>query len=390
MLPEPDDHARAHSARLCQLIAGEIAAQGPMPFQRYMELALYAPGLGYYAAGAQKFGAAGDFITAPELGSVFAETLAEALATTLRQFDSPVLMELGAGSGALAVDLLGALARRDALPARYRILERSADLRQRQRERIHEALPALADRVEWLDQPPAQPFDGAIVGNEVVDALACARFVVAPDGATELAVDVSDGRFVETRIPARPGVCAAFERIQRDLPARLPPGYTSEVIPELGAWLAVVSAPLRRGLVLLADYGYGRPEYYRPDRGDGTLICHYRQHAHADPYWYPGLNDLSASVDFTALAEAGINCGLDLVAYENQSGFLIGAGIETIFSHLDTLDDRARLRITSQVKQLMLPGEMGERFKIMLLGRGIDETWLPDGLLGEGQRRMLG
>jgi SAM-dependent MidA family methyltransferase len=353
MLPEPDDIARAHSAHLCELIAGEIATHGPIPFQRYMELALYAPGLGYYAAGAQKFGAAGDFITAPELGSVFAETLAEALATTLRQFDSPVLMELGAGSGALAVDLLGALARREALPARYLILERSADLRQRQRKRIAAALPALAGRVEWLDQPPSQPFDGAIVGNEVVDALACARFVVNDHGVAEIAVDWRDGRFVETRIAARPAIHAAFEQ-------------------------------------LAADYGYGRPEFYRADRHAGTLICHYRQHAHADPYWHPGLNDLSASVDFTALAEAGAACGLDLMAYDNQSGFLIGAGIEGIYAHLDTLDDRTRLRITSQIKQLMLPGEMGERFKVMLLGRGADEAWLPDGLLGEGQRRMLG
>jgi SAM-dependent MidA family methyltransferase len=390
MLPEPDDIARAHSAHLCELIAGEIATHGPIPFQRYMELALYAPGLGYYAAGAQKFGAAGDFITAPELGSVFAETLAEALATTLRQFDSPVLMELGAGSGALAVDLLGALARREALPARYLILERSADLRQRQRKRIAAALPALAGRVEWLDQPPSQPFDGAIVGNEVVDALACARFVVNDHGVAEIAVDWRDGRFVETRIAARPAVHAAFEQLAADLPAPLLPGYTSELIPELAAWLAAVSAPLRRGLVLLADYGYGRPEFYRADRHAGTLICHYRQHAHADPYWHPGLNDLSASVDFTALAEAGAACGLDLMAYDNQSGFLIGAGIEGIYAHLDTLDDRTRLRITSQIKQLMLPGEMGERFKVMLLGRGADEAWLPDGLLGEGQRRMLG
>lgn len=390
MLPEPDDDARAHSSRLCELIAREIAAQGPMPFQRYMELALYAPGLGYYAAGAQKFGAAGDFITAPELGSVFAETLAETLATTLRQFAAPVLMELGAGSGALAVDLLDALARRDALPARYLILERSADLRQRQRERIAVALPGLADRVDWLDQPPAQPFDGAIVGNEVVDALACARFVTGENAIDEIAVDWSDGRFVETPIAARPAVRAAFEQVAADLPAPLPPGYTSELIPELAAWLAAVSAPLRRGLVLLADYGYGRPEFYRADRDAGTLICHYRQHAHADPYWYPGLNDLSASVDFTALAEAGARCGLDLVDYDNQSGFLIGAGIEKIYAHLDTLDDRARLRITAQIKQLMLPGEMGERFKVMLLGRGVDEAWLPEGLLGEGQRRMLG
>lgn len=389
MLPEPDPHARAISARLQELIAAEIASSGPMPFQRYMELALYAPGLGYYAAGSHKFGAQGDFITAPELGSVFAQTIAQTLAGTLRQMREPTLLELGAGSGALAVDLLQALQRRDALPARYLILERSADLRQRQRHHIAAAAPQWLARVDWLEGPPETAFDGAIVGNEVVDALACARFVIGTDGLREISVDLRDGRLVAIESAPREQVSRAVAHVQSELPSALPEGYSSEVIPELPAWFAAISAPLRCGLVLLADYGYGRPEYYRPERTTGTLICHYRHRAHDDPFSYPGLTDLSASVDFTALAEAGVDSGFELLGYDNQSGFLIGAGIEALHAHLGELDDRARLQLTQQIKRLMLPGEMGERFKVMLFGRGVDAECLPAGLCGPGQRRLL-
>lgn len=389
MLPEPDHLAREHSERLTAQICAEIDRHGPMPFQRYMELALYAPGLGYYAAGARKFGAGGDFVTAPELGGVFAECVAEALAATLRQFDQPLLLELGAGSGALCVDLLAALQRRGALPARYLILERSADLRQRQRQRIEQQAPQHLDRVEWIDAPPEQAFDGAIVGNEVVDALACARFTIGADGARERAVTCATGGLAEVDIPARAHVAAAIERLHGELDAPLPAGYTSELVPELPAWLAAVVRPLRRGLLLLADYGYGRPEYYRPERRDGTLICHYRQHVHYDPLWYPGLCDISASVDFTALAEAADSCGFDLLGYDHQSGFLIGVGIESLFAHLAGLPDRERLRLTGELKRLMLPGEMGERFKVLLAGRGVDAAAIPAGLRGGGQRRML-
>jgi len=354
-----------------------------------MELALYAPGLGYYAAGSHKFGAQGDFVTAPELGNVFAEIIAQTLAGTLLQLAEPTLLELGAGSGALAVDLLQALARRGALPARYLILERSADLRERQRVHIAAATPHWLERVEWLEQPPEQAFDGAIIGNEVVDALACARFVVETDGPREICVDVVAGRFVAVAKEPREQLARSLANLQSDLQQPLPPGYVSELNPELAAWFATISAPLRRGLVLLADYGYGRPEYYRAERTTGTMICHYRHHAHDDPFWHPGLNDLSASVDFTALAEAGVDSGFELLAYDNQSGFLIGAGIEGLYSHLGELDDRARLRLTQQIKRLMLPGEMGERFKVMLFGRGVEAEWLPAGLAGPGQRRLL-
>ena len=389
VLPEPDTLARAHSARLTALICAEIDRNGPLPFQRYMELALYAPGLGYYAAGAQKFGAQGDFVTAPELGSVFAESVAEALAPTLRQFGHSTVMELGAGSGALAVDLLAAWQRRDALPARYLILERSADLRERQRQRIDTLAPHQRRLVEWVDAPPEQPFDGAIVGNEVVDALACARFVMTGEGLREVGVTHGHGRLASTEIAPRPHVVAAIDRLLVELDAPLAAGYTSELIPELGAWFAAVSAPLRNGLVLLADYGYGRPEYYRAERTDGTLICHYRQHAHNDPLWYPGLNDISASVDFTALAESAVEAGFELIGYDNQSGFLIGVGIESLYASLPDLSDRDRLRLTGELKRLMLPGQMGERFKVMLAGRGVGAELIPAGLCGAGQRRML-
>ena len=389
MLPEPSADARAISAELSALIAAEIAAHGPLPFQRYMELALYAPGLGYYAAGAQKFGAAGDFVTAPELGSVFAESVAETLAATLRRCAQPALLEIGAGSGALAVDLLQALAWREALPARYLILERSADLRERQRLHIAARCPQYLGRVEWLDRPPESGFDGAIVANEVVDALACARFAIRAEGPREISVSFDAGHFCEIDSVPRPAVAAAIAHLESELDQPLAAGYVSELIPELNAWFATISAPLRRGLVLMADYGYGRPEYYRPERREGTLICHYRQHAHSDPYWYPGINDLSASVDFTALAEAGADSGFELLGYDNQTGYLISTGIESLYARAEAMPERERLRLAGEIKRLMLPGGMGERFKVMLLGRGVAEDDLPAGLLGPGQRRLL-
>lgn len=388
-LPEPSAEAQTVSARLSALIADEIERNGSIPFQRYMELALYAPGLGYYAAGSHKFGAAGDFVTAPELGGVMAETIAQTLAPVLRALSAPTLMELGAGSGALAVDLLAALARRDALPQRYLILERSADLRERQRQWLQHRAAEFIDRVCWLDHPPEQPFEGAIIGNEVVDALACARFAIGLDGVREIHVTRGQSGFVETSRAARPQVVAAVAALQSQLDAPLAIDYESELIPELAPWLASISESLRGGLILLADYGYGRREYYHPQRHRGTLICHYRQRMHEDPYWYPGLSDITASVDFTALAEAGRDTGLDLLGYHSQAGFLIGAGIEQIYAHLAEVDDRQRLRLSTEIKRLMLPGEMGERFKMMLLGRNITEDLLPEGLQAEGQRRLL-
>lgn len=388
-LPSPDPEALSISRSLLQRIRAEINAHGPIPFQRYMELALYAPGLGYYTAGAHKFGAAGDFVTAPELGSVYAEVLAHTLAPVLRSMEQPTLLELGGGSGAMAVDLWRALAARDARPHRYAILERSADLRERQIGTLSKKIPDAMPRVVWLDQPPAERFDGVVIGNEVVDALACARFVLRGNGPREIAVAADDDGLHACDSAPRPHVERALRELLEKLPEPLPEGYCSELLPELGAWLQGISAALRSGLILLADYGYPRHEYYLPQRRDGTLICHYRHRVHQDPLWLPGLCDITASVDFTALAEAGRDCGLDLLAYDSQAGFLSAAGIDQVYADLAGRPDRERLRIARQLQQLMLPGEMGERFKIMAFGRGLDADSLPAVYQQPGQRHRL-
>ncbi len=388
-LPEPDADAHAISDALRALIVAEIERAGPLTFQRYMELALYAPGLGYYSAGARKFGVDGDFVTAPELGHVFAQVLAATLAPLLPELETPQILELGAGSGALAADLLSALRTRNALPARYAILERSADLIERQRETLDHRVPDLLHLVDWLEQPPTNDFEGVLLANEVVDALACVRFRLAPRGVSEIGVDHIAGRLIETELAPRREVIEALARLFVQLPEPLPTGYTSELIPELEAWFAAVTGRLRRGLVLIADYGYGLAEFYAPERRAGTLQCHYRHRTHADPFWYPGLNDITASVNFTALAEAAQTAGFELAGYDSQAGFLRAAGIEEVFANQPDQSELSRLRTANEIRKLMLPGEMGERFKVFAASRGLDEAQIPAAFAGNGQRHLL-
>lgn len=388
-LPDPDPELKQHSAALAARIASEIRAQGPIPFQRYMELALYAPGLGYYAAGLRKFGRHGDFITAPELGEVYAECLAEAIAPLLRTLDDPVVMELGAGTGALAADLWLALEQRRATPARYLILERSADLRERQIAHLKLRVPHAMPRIAWLDQPPEARFDGVLFGNEVLDALPCARFEATGEGLREVYIDHGAQGFAEQLLAPRPEVQAALAHLQAELGTPWPSAYRSELVPELAAWMETVTRPLRSGLALFVDYGYPRREYYSAERHMGTLICHYRHRAHGDPYWYPGLNDLSAFVDFTAVAEAGRDAGLSLCAFDSQAGFLESAGIGRVYQDLSHRSERERMRLVQQIKRLMLPGEMGERFKLIGLQRGLEPEQLPQAFQLPGQRHRL-
>jgi SAM-dependent MidA family methyltransferase len=388
-LPPPDADARALSERLVAVVAAEIEHAGPMPFQRYMELALYAPGLGYYVAGARKFGVHGDFVTAPELGHVYAQVLARALAPVLKSLEQPTLLELGAGSGVLAADLLLALAELDALPASYAILERSGELRERQAQTLAEHAPQWLTRVHWLEQPPTASYEGVVIGNEVVDALACVRFRVGERGVSELGVALGSLGLHECELPPRRHVRRALDELREQLPFALAPGYTSELLPELSAWFAAIAAGLERGLVLLADYGYGRAEYYRPERRDGTLQCHYRQRVHADPYWYPGLNDLTASVDFTALAEGAIAAGFELAGYDSQGGFLRAAGIDQVFERHAHASEIERLRVANEIRRLLLPAEMGERFKVFAASRGLDADVLGPAFAGLGQRHLL-
>jgi len=370
-LPEPSEEERAHSERLCALIREEIrAAGGAIGFDRYMELALYAPGLGYYSAGATKFGAAGDFVTAPELGFIFARCLARALAPVLRETGGDIV-ELGPGSGALAADLLPELERLGALPARYCLLERSADLRERQRATLLERCPALVDRAEWLERPPQQSWRGALIGNEVVDALPASVFALRDAGLFERAVGVENGTFVWRERPAdRALMNAVHQAVGGAL--ELPRPYFSEVRLELAHWFREVTRSLERGAAWFIDYGFRRAEFYAPSRRSGTLRCHYRHRVHDDPLILTGLQDITAWVDFDALGIAATSNGFAISASCTQAHFLQQHGLEEVFAaaHAQAPDESARYRLAQEAKRLMLPGEMGEAFRVAILRRG--------------------
>jgi len=373
-LPAPAPEAQAHSDQLRALIHAEIARSGgSIAFSRYMELALYAPGLGYYSAGATKFGAAGDFITAPELGGLFAACVAEATAPVLRRYQGAAcFFELGGGSGAFARQVLPALAARNAVPAEYRILEPSADLRERQRQRLQAELPPeLFARLRWLDRLPEEDWVGVLFANEVLDALPTSRFVMRAGEVMEQHVERIDTglRFCER--PADLLVGGAVRHIERSLGRSIDEGYTSELLPQLPYWLDAVCGSLAEGLALFVDYGYPRAEFYLPERADGTLLCHYRHRVHADPFHLPGLTDITASVDFTALAEAGQHAGFELAGYCSQAAFLLNNGLQ---QHVEAgaSDTLSQHRLALESKRLILPAEMGERFQVMGLARDVD------------------
>jgi len=393
-LPEPSADERAHSDRLVQLLREMIAAQGPLSFSQYMERCLYAPGLGYYSAGRTKFGADGDFVTAPELGEMFARCVVNALQPTLASLGKDAdFLELGGGSGAFAEAALKALAAHGMLPRNYLILEPSADLRERQRERLLANLPAeINARVQWLDRPPEADWRGVLFANEVIDALPTTRFTVR-DGEIfeEHVLFDGDGRLQCVDRPADALVSGAVRHVERSLGTPLADGYRSEILPQLPYWIQAIAGSLTMGVMLFIDYGYVRREFYLPERDDGTLMAHYRHRAHNDPLYLPGLNDLTASVDFTGLAEAGSSAGFDLAVYLPQAQFLIGAGLQDIFQSMqgEATDDHAAYQLAQQVKRLMLPDQMGERFQAMLFARGLDTLPLPADLLAADQSGRL-
>lgn len=386
-LPRPDADALAVSARLVETIADEVAAGGgAIPFDRYMELALYRPGLGYYSNGSRKFGAAGDFVTAPEVSDLFGRCVARSLAASLRSLANPQILELGAGRGLLAVDLLRELAALGVLPERYLILERSGELRARQRARFQADIPELAGRIEWLDSLPGAGFDGVVLGNEVVDAFPVKRFCYSGGAVVELGVGVRDGSLVEVAL-------ATPDRRLVDAVAPLadacawPDGYTSEWSPTVEPWMVALGEKLRDGLLLLIDYGCGRAEFYHRQRATGTLMCHYRHRVHADPLVLTGLQDITAYVDFTQLAEAGARAGLRLHGYATQAFYLIDSGLQALVEACDGADRPHFLRRMSEVKTLTLPGEMGERFKAMAWCKG--RVASPSGFSAQDLRSRL-
>ncbi len=374
-LPPPSADGRAHSHAVRAAIAAEIeAADSAISFERYMELALYAAGLGYYSAGAQKFGAAGDFITAPEIAPLFSRVLARQLEELLAACDGDTLLELGAGSGALVATALDELAARDALPARYLILEPAADLRARQRALLaHELTADVLERVTWLDALPEKPFTGIIFGNEVLDALPVARFIKTADGLCELGVGIEDDAFAWRELAPRPKLVQALAGIETERGESFPAGYRSEVNLNLGAFIGGLADKLKRGGLMFIDYGLPRSAYYLDERADGTFMCHYRHRALDDPFLYPGLEDITAHVDFTAVAEAGAACDLSVAGYTTQAHFLLGGGLDARLRDSNAGLTREHLELTRQVKMLTSPAEMGERFKAILLTRDIEK-----------------
>jgi SAM-dependent MidA family methyltransferase len=364
MLPTPTPDALAHSQRVAAHLRALIdTAGGWISFAQFMEAALYAPGLGYYAAGAMKFGAAGDFVTAPEMTPLFGRTLAHAIAPVLAETGGEVL-ELGAGSGRLAVDVLGELARLDALPARYCILEVSADLRQRQQELIARELPQLAERVHWLDALPAH-FSGVILGNEVLDALPVELLHWTEEAPLSRGVIVEGDAFAwQDRPIADPLLRARADALN------LAPGYLSEINLAADALIASLAHGMDRGLILMVDYGFSANEYYHPQRHMGTLRAHYRHHALDDPFYLPGLCDLTAHVDFSAVARAGMAAGLELAGYTSQASFLLNSGLTELLMQTPPSDAAAYLPQANAVQRLVSPAEMGELFKVIGLSKG--------------------
>ena len=407
-LPVPGAEALAHGRRAESVIRRRIENEGPIPFSDYMELCLNAPGVGYYTAGSRKFGPEGDFVTAPEISALFGRCVARQFGEVLDRLDGGEILELGGGTGAFAESCLGELARRGPAPPRYRILETSPELRERQRRRLEPL------GVEWLDSLPEEPFDGIVFANEVADTLPVERFRLSPGGVESMHVGVCSGGFRWVARPAGPAlrdhVRSVEARLGRPIGAA---GYESEWCPSLRGWLEAVAGHLRRGLVLVFDYGYGEAEYYHPDRDRGTLGCHYRHRWHEDPLVLPALQDITASVDFSALARAGDGAGLERIGFTTQAWFLLGCGLTRLLAESgetkgategedgdrgdsagragnrsDEASCEARYAANAHaVRQLTLPGEMGERVRVLGLGRDLGEE-AAIALSGFGGRRL--
>lgn len=367
-LPEPDSALQTFSDQLKAHICAEIAAKGPMTFARYMEWVLYAPEFGYYRSGLEKFGKSGDFITAPELSPLFSQCVARQCRQILDGLPQSDILEFGAGSGVMARVILQTLAEMDALPQHYYILELSAELQQRQRIEFQNNAPALLSRVVWLNRLPTEKFRGIVIANEMLDAMPVHRFGYC-QGLQEYFVVTQDEHFAWQLGPLS---SLALKKQIEALDIAFSDGYTSEINPYLSGWIASLANILAEGAILLLDYGLTRHEYYHPDRTCGTLLCHYRHRAHTDPFWWPGLQDITAQVDFTAIAMAATALDLDVHGYTHQAAFLLNCGITDFMSGEE--EPRTRLALSRQIQRLTLPGEMGEAFKVMALTKNIDAS----------------
>lgn len=381
-LPVPDEFALKLSADLKQIICKAIMKNGgSISFEQYMQMALYEPGLGYYSAGSNKFGETGDFVTAPEITSIFSRCLARQCQQVLSETSSAeapsaCILELGPGTGVMAIDILRELERNNSLPKIYYMLEPSADLRQRQQLNVNNAIPHLEERIVWLDRLPEKKIDGIILANEVIDAMPVKRIVI--DGEIEEFVVACKSkskdqiRFQWMRKRINQTLKTTVQTILDELREEIPTPYITEINLNIKPWLNSLNDILNKGLILISDYGYPRQDFFHPQRNAGTLICHYRHHVHNDPFLYPGLQDITASVDFTAVAEAAVDIGMDVSGFTTQAHFLIACGLDQFVSDYETDDVIKRAQMTHQVSKLTMPGEMGEIFKFIGLSKSLD------------------
>ncbi len=378
-LPQPDSGSRNHSELLCNHIQQELQrADGRLPFDRFMELCLYAPGLGYYVAGTRKFGEEGDFVTAPELSTIFPRCLARQCAQVLADIARGDLLEFGAGTGTMAAGILAELELLDALPEHYLILEVSPDLRLRQQETLEAKIPHLQHKVQWLESMPTPGFKGVILANEVLDAMPVQRFRFEAGKVCEQFVGMQGEEFVlYWDDPVTPGLAESVAELNLDMAD----GFESELNLRALHWIHELGQLMKSGAVLLVDYGYPRAEYYHPQRSAGTLMCYYRHRAHSDPLLLPGLQDITAHVDFTAIAETGLKAGFELGGYCTQSFFLMSSGLEDIMAASDPDDVETHMQLVQEIRRLTLPTGMGEQFKVMGLTKGMEQP-----LMGFGMR----
>jgi len=372
-LPEPTKIEKQHSRKLHEVIVQEIEkAGGWINFAQYMQLALYAPGLGYYSAGLQKFGEQGDFITSPEVSPLFAQTLANPVAKLLSDITDAQLMEFGAGSGKLAADLLHALNKLGQLPETYFLVELSADLQQRQRETLQQRVPDLLPRVRWLNQLPETPLNVIIIANEVIDAMPVTRFAINHGDILQQGVAVQDG---ELGLSYRPASAVIQQQVQAlDIEVSPAHEYCSELNLNIAPWIKSLADCINQGAIYLIDYGYTRSEFYSAERDMGTFIGYYHHRSLDAPLWYPGLQDLTAFVDFTAVAEAALENGMDVDGFTSQGNFLINCGLAELVESIQTESELDYYKLVQQMKTLSLPGEMGERFKVLGLSKGLQDN----------------
>lgn len=386
-LPKPDAISASHSLKVAAAIRAAIdAGGGSISFAEFMHHALYAPGLGYYSAGAAKLGAAGDFITAPEISPLFGAVLARQSAFVLEQLGGGDMLEPGAGTGALAVSMLGKLGALGALPERYLILEVSPDLQERQEQRLRTEAPEHLSRVSWITNLPTD-FSGVVVANEVADALPVERFRIHDRKVLQARVGVEDSGFSWAYAEAPPALEDAVKHIEADLGVEFDEGYESEVSLSVHHWVSELADAISSGFVLMIDYGVTRREYYARERNRGWLRCHFRHRAHNDPLILPGIQDLTSWIDFTAVAEAASSAGMTIAGYVTQADLLLSGGMEEELADFTALPVEEQAKLSGQVKLLTLPAEMGENFKCIGLSRG--DLTAPPGLTASDRTHRL-